>query len=632
MQKLLIALISLGTLSLNAQEVKKEVHGKAVSACPHAPKYKPNYWYVGGEFFSPMFFDDLYSWNSQTFHFGKGGALKVGYQFSPLFGLELSGAIGTNKVSPNRYQYDYVLGTQDAYTYYPYTEIDGTVYSYPVTDLFGEQGKHNQKDVALEGVGFDKIVSKVSFKRLAVNASFNLTRLFTAKALYGERPVELIVRPGVYLTRFDSKVELAKDAQNLRTKETVKEGTRVAPKVNRKATLGLGGDVSVRFNLSSRWALDLTNRLVWQRDHAMDGILSAKRAYDSFVWAPAVGITYKFRKKAPACPVLPQPDPLPVPVLAVFPELFFTLPEAPQTLKPKVRDHTAMVYLTYPLNKTYIVRDLHNNPKELAKLDNEIDSFLTNKDFTVKGIRIEGFASPEGPYANNMRLAQGRAASLIDYVVQRTTLTHDRFALGRTTENWDGLKRELENNGAIAHRQQLLDVFNANPDTEERKQALKHTVGYPALLAEIYPKLRLSSYTVNYEVRSYNPEEAKEVIKKDPTKLSAEEIYSVALNYGLDTPDGVRTMEILNATYPSEDVTIAANGGRLMQQADYAQAITTLERVQAKSATVQNMLGVAYAKTGEGEKACNLFRQASVSNSDARRNLELLTKYLESNK
>ena len=592
--------------------------------------YKPNYWYVTGEFFSPMIFDDLYSWTKEKYHFGKGGSLKLGYQFSPIWGLEVSGAYGFNKVSPNSYQRDYVLGMDDAYTYYPYTEIDGTVYTYPVTDLFGEQGKHNRKELSLTGVGFDKIVSKVCYKQLAVNAVLNLTQLFSRKPWYKERPVELIVRPGVYLAKFDSRVELVRDAVNLQSKETVKAGSRVAPNVNRKLTCGLGGDFSVRFNLSHRWALDLTNRLVWEADHTMDGIKSAKRAYDSFVWAPAVGLTYKFRGKAEPRPEMPYPAPVPAaPYRPIaFPELFFTTPDAPQKTRIKERKHSAKIYLTYPLNKTYIVSDLHNNPTELAKLDTEIGSFLTNSDYTIMSVKIEGFASPEGPYDNNMRLASGRAGSLIDYIVGRTDLSRGMFTLGRMTENWDGLRDTLQKDASIAGREKFLKLLDSTKDTEVAKVLIKRIPEYKELLANVYPHLRLSSYEIVYAVKAYQVEEAKEILKKNPKNLSPEEIYSVALDYGLDTEAGVEALDLLAKIYPTEDITFAAQGFKLMQQEQFEEAARQLEKVQDMNNDIKNILAVAYAKTGKVDQAQALFRQASVSNPDARRNAMVIAEYL----
>lgn len=618
-----------GAAAANAQEANLKEAGRSPER--KQISYKPNYLYLSGEVFSPMIFDDLYSWTREKFQWGKGAALKLGYQISPLWGVEISAAYGRNKAFPNAYQKNYVLGMDDAYTYYPYTEIDGTVYTYPVTDLFGEQGKHNLKDVTMSGVGFDKISSSVQYAQVSANAVINLTRIFSIKALYKEQPVEFILRPGVYLSRFDSKVELTADATNLQTKEIVKKGSRVAPKVNKHFTYGLGGDASIRFNLSQRWSLDLTSKLVWELDKTLDGIRSAKRAHDNFVWAPAVGVTYKFRTQEEPQHLTPQSKtPLsPEQQLALLPELFYAIPQAPQAAQPKQRKHSAKIYLTYPLNKTYILRELHQNPQELGKLDTEITSFLTNKDYTVTAVKIEGFASPEGPYDNNMRLAWGRAHSLIDYIVERTNLPYGMFTLGRMTENWEGLKAQLQDNQEIPQREQLLEVYNANQNTEMRKQQLTQTKGYKWLLENIYPTLRLSSYEITYAVKAYPLQEAKEVIKTTPQNLSPEEIYAVALDYGTDTPQGMKTIEVLKKIYPNEDLTRALQAFALIQEERHEQAVALLEQVKAPQNDLKNLLAVAYAKSGQFQKAQDLFRQASVTNHDARRNAVAMGRFLK---
>lgn len=626
MKKFLCSLFFLSwCFALQGQE-EKTLGADASSIKKNSPTYRNDYWYVGAEFISPMLFDDWYSWTSGHFGFGKGASLKLGYRFSSAFGLELTGAWGTNRLRPNAYQHDYVLGMRDAYTYYPYTQIDGIEYTHPVVDLYGEQGANNRNGLVPPGVGFDKLVSRVSYKQLSAHAVFNLTHLIVPAAKYRQMPVEVYLNPGAYFTRFNSRVELLADSENRLTKEVVKAGTRVAPNVNRRLTYGLGANLMVRFNLGSHWAIDFSNHVVWERDRTMDGVRSIKTAYDAFLIAPGLGLTYKFRQKVPALATIAIQPGTPAPGLAL-PDLLYTLPEAPLQSKPKVREHTAMIYLTYPLNQTYIVEDLHENATELAKLNTEVKDYLTHKDYKVIDIRIEGFASPEGPYQNNMRLADGRAASLIDYIMERTALPGHMFTLGRTTENWSGLKKELETNERIAHRDELLKVYNAHVDTERRKRALIRTQGYDSLLAHVYPRLRLSSYTVSYEVRPYAVAEAKTLVKTAPTKLSPEEIYAVALDYGLLTPQGMQTLNTLYNTYPNEVTTLLIKGYTLLDEGKAAEAVELLKQLPMANSAVKNLLAVGYAKLGRLDAAIDLLRQAAMFNTDARHNLERLLQH-----
>ena len=595
-----------------AQEPSATDASPAETSCPTAKPmrvYKPNYWYVGAEFFSPMIYDDLYSWTrGSKFNLGKGVQLKGGYQFSSVFGLELNVGVGQNYMNSSAFQKDYVLGIYDAYTYYPYTLIDGTHYKrYP--NLVGEQG-NNPKGVQVEGVPFSQIRSRARFIQTSLNATVNLTRLFYNHR-YTEKPVELWLKPGVYLSRFRSQV------YNTAT------GKAIAPRVNRSLTWGAGGDLSVRFNLSSHWALDLTNRLIWERDHSIDGVLNAKRAYDSYVWEPAVGLVYKFRHRGEA-PAMPMPVPTVEPKHLL--DLAYWYPEEVSTPPTKERSHSAAVYLTYILNKTFISPELHNNPSELARLEKEMNLYLTNPDYKVRSIRVEGFASPEGPYDNNMRLAEGRARSIIDYIVSHTGADRGLFTVGRMNENWDGLRDTLQKDASIPGRDKFLELIDGTKDTEVLKARIKRIPEYKTLLANVYPHLRLSSYTVDYEVRTFKGGQAKELIRTNPTMLSAEEMYSVACHYGLGTLEAEEAIAVLYKYYPNADIARSYRGVRLLQEGDYAGAIRELSAVQAPTAGTLNALGVAHAYQGNVAEAKRLLSQATSGSVDARSNLLKLTR------
>lgn len=619
----------LGSLSTMSQVFvpKEEVNGKEETVLK---QYSPSYWYVGSELFAPIVFDDLSSWSKEPyrFHLGKGLGLKGGYQFSSVFGLELQIGWGKAKMTPNGFQNAYWLGRRDSYTYYPYTLIDGTIYHYPFVEkegglLVGEQGK-NIKNVQLEGTSFAHLYSKTSFWQASLNGSFNLTRLFYTDR-YTERPVELFVRPGIYISRFASKVY---DERNDHV---------VAPSVNRDLTLGLGGDLSFRFNLSSHWSIDVTNTFVWERDHAIDGVLSAKRAYDTYVWQPALGLVYKFRKPTttalafattPPRTLLPSISPSNTPVLGA---LDYWYPDPVATAVPKQRSHSASIYLTYPLNQTHIVRQLHKNAQELARVDREIQLITSNPDYSVRSIKVEGFASPEGPHANNMRLGEGRAASIIDYILEQDKsgkLNRSMFAVVRMTENWRGLRDTLLSNVKLPARDAVLELLAHEQNTEVVKQKIKQIPGYSQLLTQVYPYLRKSTYTVNYDVRDYGVSDARNLLQTNPSALSPEEIYAVAVNCGIDTPEGKQALALLLELHPQSDMARSVRGVQKLLEGQYEKAVQELEAVQSPQATVTNTLGVAYAYLGHWEQARKLFSRVSFTCPKARHNLITLTRHL----
>lgn len=568
-------------------------------------QYRSNYWFVGVEGMSPLTFGTLYSLTNQgNLHLGLGAQLSGGYQFSSVFGLQAAFGAGKSSAFANDFQRNFYLGQHDAYTYYPYTMIDGTVYHFPVTNkegktLIGEQG-NNPQQVQLAATPFPQIKSNISFWQASLNANINLTRLFFA-SVYEEKPVELWLRPGAYLSSYTAKVV---------HRET---GKVVAPKVNNNLTIGLGGDLAVRFNLSPRWAIDVNNRLIWQHDRSIDGVQSIRRAYDSYVWQPAVGVVYKFRKAMPEMAYVPAPTPAPVlpqeplvnpltPELAA--QLLIALPERITLPEAKPRNYSASIALTYPLNKTYIVRNLHNNAAELARVDNELSTITANKDYRVRNIRVEGFASPEGPLDNNFRLSTGRAQSIIDYLVQRNPrLDRSQFQLGRVTENWDGLRDTLTKNQNLPSANEVLALLKRQPDTEIVKQDIKRIAGYPELLKNVYPYLRKSSYTVQFDVRAYALPEAKEKMKTNPENVGAEEMYAVALDYGFTTAEGKAALATLQQVHPDASLTKLYRAYQLLEAQQNGEALRLLQSFKFNDGAYYNLLGVALARNGQWDAA-----------------------------
>jgi len=584
--------------------------------------YRSNYWFVGVEAMSPLTFGTLYSLTNQGhLHLGVGAQISGGYQFSPVFGLQAAFGAGKSSAFANDFQRNFYLGQHDAYTYYPYTMIDGTVYHFPVTNkegktLIGEQG-NNPQQVQLAATPFSQIKSNISFWQASVNADLNLTRLFFAST-YEEKPVELWLRPGAYLSSYTAKVL---------HRET---GKVVAPNVNNKFTLGLGGDVAVRFNLSPRWAIDVNNRFIWQHDRSIDGVQSIRRAYDSYVWQPAVGVVYKFRKAAPEMAYVPAPTPVQPQkhVIPLTPELatqlLIGLPERITLPEAKPRNYSASIALTYPLNKTYIVRNLHNNAAELARVDNELRTITANNDYHVRNIRVEGFASPEGPLDNNFRLSTGRAQSIIDYLVQRNPrLDRSQFQLGRMTENWDGLRDTLTQNPNLPSANEVLALLNRQPDTEIVKQEIKRIAGYPELLKNVYPYLRKSSYTVQFDVRAYALSEAKEKMKTNPENVGAEEMYAVALDYGFNTAEGKAALATLQQVHPDAPLTKLYRAYQLLENKQNGEALRLLQSFKFNDGAYYNLMGVALARNGQWDAARQYFQISDAP--AAMQNLQSIT-------
>ena len=82
----------------------------------------------------------------------------------------------------------------------------------------------------------------------------------------------------------------------------------------------------------------------------------------------------------------------------------------------KINRIEGSAYIDFPVNRTEIHPDYRRNPEELKKILSTIDAVKNDADSKIISISIKGYASPEGSYSNNIRLAKGRTETLKEYV------------------------------------------------------------------------------------------------------------------------------------------------------------------------------------------------------------------------
>lgn len=213
-------------------------------------------------------------------------------------------------------------------------------------------------------------------------------------------------------------------------------------------------------------------------------------------------------------------------VMTFFPEYVYIRPKAEQ----KINQIEGSAYIDFPVNRTEVYPEYRRNPQELKKILATIDAVREDADTRILAISIKGYASPEGSYTNNIRLAKGRTATLKEYVRKQYHFPDSLFTTSYEPEDWEGLRRFVEGSH-LTHRDEILRLIDSDmePDAKDRKIKVNYRDDYAYLLREVYPGLRHSDYVVRYEVRAYtDPEEIKHLLRTQPQKLSLEEMYFVA--------------------------------------------------------------------------------------------------------
>lgn len=206
--------------------------------------------------------------------------------------------------------------------------------------------------------------------------------------------------------------------------------------------------------------------------------------------------------------------------------------EVPQVTVTKETALSGRAFVEFPVNKTVLLPDFRTNAAELAKITATIDSVKGDPDITLTSIAIKGYASPEGSYANNSRLAAGRTESLKSWVEKLYSFPQGFISTAYEPEDWDGLREAVEADASLPYRAGLLDIINDSalePDVRDSRLRTTYPEAYARLLAEVYPSLRHSDYRVEYTIRSFtSPAEILEVMQQNPHKLSPDEFFAAA--------------------------------------------------------------------------------------------------------
>lgn len=241
--------------------------------------------------------------------------------------------------------------------------------------------------------------------------------------------------------------------------------------------------------------------------------------------------------------------------VVIDPMLVYVKP-APEEVKARHLDGSA--YLDFPVNQITINPDYRNNSAELKKIQQTVEAVKNDPYATITSLSIKGYASPEGTYKGNAYLAENRAKALLDYVKEHYDLSGVELTVDFEPEDWEGLEAAVEK-GNLPDKEELLAIIRADEpaDWDAREWKLKSLNGgssYKILLRDVYPSLRHSDYRVNYHIRNFSVDEAKQIIQSDPSKLSLNEMFLVAETYETGSEPFNEVFEVAVRMYPDDPV------------------------------------------------------------------------------
>ena len=317
------------------------------------------------------------------------------------------------------------------------------------------------------------------------------------------------------------------------------------------------------------------------------------------------------------------------PEIQLFP--VYLVPPADKSAK--VREERGSAFLCFELNKWDIKPDYMTNPVELQKIFNSVNLVKSDSDVTIRRMTIEGFASPEGPFAHNKMLSEKRTEALKNYLVASTIAKGIRMEASGRGENWEGLMKYLRTNPAVPQFSKILSIATADiqPDEKERRMRKEAPEGFNYILKNEFPKLRCTNYTVIYTVRPFTLEESERVFETRPINLNLNEIYRLADKYSDNQEKYYAIMRKASLLYPNDTYINLTMSYLAIKKGNVDEAAEHLSKVKDCPQKMMNSGLVAYLK-GDLDQAVQLVKQAGENGvPEAKQQLEEFEKLIQYN-
>lgn len=301
----------------------------------------------------------------------------------------------------------------------------------------------------------------------------------------------------------------------------------------------------------------------------------------------------------------------------------------------KARSEQCEAYLDFPVNRYEIRAEFMNNREELTRIHAMFDKIQGDKDLTINGIAIEGFASPEGPLKANELLSRKRAEALKTYLTANEKAPADLYTVSFGGENWDGLVKALKAS-SMKDKEAFINLIRHTRDEALRKKELMRADGgapYRIMLKEIYPKLRKVICKIDYTVANFDVQKGRAVIKTNPQHLSLNEMYRVANSYPMGSDDFANVFDIALRTYPNDETASLNAAAVALSRKDLVTAERLMKKANKQTAEYMNNRGVYDLLNGNATQAANAFAQAArMGNNAAKANLKQLQEALNKKK
>ncbi len=317
----------------------------------------------------------------------------------------------------------------------------------------------------------------------------------------------------------------------------------------------------------------------------------------------------------------PQSQPsttTPTSSISTLPHMAYAIP----TTSDATQSEQSSIDILFAVNQSNINAAFMDNKEQI----DELRKALANSS-DIKEIHLTGYASPEGPYEFNKALAARRAESVKKYLAKNNLSTTTDVVVHSYPANWDEVKRLL-NDTYIENWQGITAIIDdASISAADKNSAIrkKYPVEYEFMLRSWYPKLRMTDITINHKKRDLSVNEAKRILRNNPSQLSLEDIYMIALTYEKGSKEWDEIILLAVENYPQSPEARVNAANVAMANGDYAKAAQYLQGLPTNMPEAINSRGILAMSQGNYAEALNLFEQAQRAGvSEAAYNITLV--------
>lgn len=274
----------------------------------------------------------------------------------------------------------------------------------------------------------------------------------------------------------------------------------------------------------------------------------------------------------------------------------------------------------------FIINESTVRPSEISRKETkDFKSFTKraeNKGFTMKGMSVSAYASPDGELSKNANLAEERAKHTIKAMMDE--LKKDKVNAGKeesfytkatTAEDWEGFKKLMEASD-IKDKDLILRVLTMYTDGDQREKEIKNlSQTWTVLKEKILPKLRRSVSVLNCDSMARTDDRISQLATSSPDSLNNEEIlYAATLTKDLNTKMNI--YKAAEKRFPND--WRAANNvayiALMQNKADDAQAeLQKADQLSPSNPAVMNNMGIVSRWKGDRKAAKDYYAKAGSS-------------------